>query len=81
MTHLLTLYIDDDSRRAAKNCQSKHENIRRLQTELISMEKRAISVQQQIDSCVAELNVRFFTLCMFLTFLCSHYNWQSWESC
>jgi len=62
MTHSLKLYIDDDSRRAAKNCQSKHENVRRLQSELMSMEKRAISVQQQIDSCVSELHVRLFAL-------------------
>jgi len=58
MLSCVELLIDDDSRRAAQNCRSKHENITRLRTELISMEKQAISVQQQIDSCVTELSVR-----------------------
>jgi len=62
MLAVIELFIDDDSRRAAQNCQSKHENIERLQTELVSMEKQVISVQQQIDSCVTELSVCLFTL-------------------
>ena len=60
------IFIDDDSRHAAQNCRSKQGNIQRLQTELNSMEKQAASVQQQIDSCVTELNVFGFTLCIYL---------------
>jgi len=60
---------DDDSRLVSQNCSGKRENIERLQAELKSMEKRAVSVQQQIDSCITELGVSFSFLFGLLTFI------------
>ena len=51
------LPTDDESRQAAHSCRSRRDNIDRLQAELKSMENQAVSVQQQIDSCVTELGV------------------------
>ena len=61
MSFCRLLTTDDDSRHAMQSCRSKQENIDRLHVELKSMEERAASIQQQIDTSVNELSVRIFT--------------------